>query len=152
MLIASSRRLKFNPKQVCFVRNSSFTERLEKSTFWKWTTSTRPHWKESPKEAAIMFTVFGITGSSSMLIVRPMLNKCGLEGNWVDGPWSYRIGSLVFVSPIYASILITLGTLSGRHLFFATMGKKIIGRFFPSKFREKIACNPAIQKKAKPKT
>ena len=112
--------------------------------FWAWTTQQRPHWRDSPVEAAVLFCVFGITGSSSVALVRPFLkNTIGLEGTWRDGPWSYRIGSLVLVSPIYATVLIFTGTIAGRHMYFATMGRKILGRFLPRKLGEKIGCEPA---------
>jgi hypothetical protein len=40
--------------------------------------------------------VFAITGSSTAFIVRPLLGDgLGLKGNFKDGPWSYRITSLV---------------------------------------------------------
>ena len=70
------------------------------SSFWKWTTQVRPSWKESPVEAAVIFTVFGITGSSSVALVRPCLHTMGLEGSMIEGPWSYRIGSFVCISPV----------------------------------------------------
>lgn len=79
----------------------------------------------------------------------PTVSRCGmhqamgLEGNMKDGPWSYRILSLLIVSPIYSVVLITLGTLSGRHLFFANMGGKILKRFVPKKVGERIICPPA---------
>ena len=53
------------------------------------------------------------------------------EGSMKEGPWSYRIGSLVIVSPIYSVVLLTVGTLAGRHRFFARMSYKIMGRFVP---------------------
>jgi len=112
--------------------------------FWAWTTQQRPHWRESPVEAAVLFCVFGITGSSSVALVRPFLkNTIGLEGTMREGPWSYRIGSLVLVSPIYATVLIFTGTVAGRHMYFAMMGRKILGRFLPRKLGQKIGCEPA---------
>ena len=114
------------------------------SRFWTWTTTKRPHWRESGKEAAILFTVFGITGSSSVMLVRPSLKSLGLEGNMRDGPWSYRVISLLAVSPIYSVVLMTLGTLAGRHLFFANMGSKILRRFLPRAAADKLLmCPPA---------
>ena len=65
------------------------------------------------------------------------------EGSLRDGPWSYRIGSLVLVSPIYATVLIFTGTVAGRHMYFAMMGRKILGRFLPRKLGQKIGCEPA---------
>ena len=81
-----------------------------KARFWTWTTQARPSWRESKLEAAVIFCVFGVTGSTSVAVVRPCLkNSIGLEGNMVDGPWSYRILSLLAVSPIYACFLLTFG-------------------------------------------
>ena len=100
--------------------------------FWTWTCQVRPHWRESPTEAAVAFCVFGVTGSTSVALVRPFLKTTiGLEGSMREGPWSYRITSLVLVSPIYATLLVTFGTVAGRHRFFAYMASKIFGRFLP---------------------
>ena len=49
-----------------------------------------------------------------------------------EGPWSYRITSLLAVSPIYATLLVSFGTVAGRHRFFAAMAHKIFGRFVPT--------------------
>eukprot|EP00747_Dinoflagellata_sp_TGD_P023187 gnl/TRDRNA2_/TRDRNA2_129620_c0_seq1.p1 gnl/TRDRNA2_/TRDRNA2_129620_c0~~gnl/TRDRNA2_/TRDRNA2_129620_c0_seq1.p1 ORF type:complete len:211 (+),score=15.36 gnl/TRDRNA2_/TRDRNA2_129620_c0_seq1:71-634(+) len=117
--------------------------------FWNWTTQPRPSWRESPVEAAVIFCVFGITGSTSVAVVRPLLKETiGLEGSLRDGPWSYRILSILLVSPVYACILVTVGTLAGRHTYFAGMAKKIFGRFVPASFRSQIACAPARAKTA----
>mmetsp|Transcript_12341 Transcript_12341/g.18411 ORF Transcript_12341/g.18411 Transcript_12341/m.18411 type:complete len:256 (+) Transcript_12341:3-770(+) len=114
-----------------------------RSRFWRWTTQARPSWRKSPKEAAILFVVFGITGSTSVAIVRPALkHTIGLEGSLKDGPWSYRIGSLVLVSPVYACILLSVGTLAGRHAFAAKMFQKIMGRFLPASVTARITCAP----------
>ena len=115
-------------------------------SFWRWTTQHRKHWKEDKFEAAVLFCVFGITGSSSMLFVRPSLKYLGIEGTWQDGPWSYRILSILIISPIYATILMTLGTLAGRHNFFAKMGIKIYSRFLPSSVSSKLICKDASTK------
>lgn len=121
------------------------------SKFWAWTTQARPHWKESHKEAAVLFTVFGITGSTSVALVRPFLkHSLGIEGTMMDGPNSYRLISVVLVSPIYACVLVTVGTIAGRHTYFANMARKIFGRFIPGQaLKEKVACRPAIEKAKK---
>ena len=107
--------------------------------FWEWTSQHRPSWKESPVEAAVAFVVFGITGSTSVALVRPTLKRTiGLEGNMRDGPWSYRITSILAVSPIYATLLVTFGTLAGRHRFFAYMANKIFCRFLPGSVMERV--------------
>ena len=119
--------------------------------FWKWTTQERPHWRESMVEAIVLFCVFGVTGSSSMMLVRPALAGLGLKGNMVDGPWTYRILSLLIVSPIYACVLVTVGTLAGRHTYFARMAAKIYGRFLPKSFGINPVCPPAARKIDGPK-
>jgi hypothetical protein len=106
--------------------------------FWRWTTKERPHWRESPSEAVVAIAVFGVTGTTSVTLVRPTLKSAGLEGSMTEGPWSYRILSVLAISPIYATMLITFGTLAGRHRFFATMGKKIWGRFVPRSWTDRI--------------
>lgn len=68
----------------------------------------------------------------------------------MEGPNSYRLISFILVSPIYACVLVTVGTLAGRHTYFANMARKIFGRFIPGQaFKEKIACSPAIEKAKK---
>ena len=114
--------------------------------FWAWTTQKRPSWREDKTEAAVLFCVFGLTGSSSVGLVRPCLSKLGLEGSLKDGPNSYRVISILSVTPIYSMILFTLGTLSGRHAYFASQWRKIFSRFIPSKAVDKIVqvgCPPA---------
>jgi hypothetical protein len=64
----------------------------------------------------------------------------GIEGTIIEGPWSYRIASVFIISPIYACVLVTVGTLAGRHVFFANMARKIVSRFMPSKFSTKLGC------------
>ena len=116
------------------------------SRFWKWTIQPRPSWKVDKTEAAVLFCVFGATGSSSMLLVRPALGKLGLEGSWKEGPNSYRAISFFSVTPIYSLILLTLGTLAGRHAYFAAMTFKIWNRFLPKSVSNKLvpkACNTA---------
>ena len=47
------------------------------------------------------------TVSFQVAMVRPFLrDTIGLEGTMADGPWSYRIGSLLLISPIYACVRI----------------------------------------------
>ena len=142
--------LKFKPTGLRFSSNGSSPAESLSSRFWKWTTQERPHWRESKLEAAVLFCVFGVTGSSSVALVRPALHNAGIQGTMMEGPNSYRVLSILIVSPIYATVLMTLGTLSGRHNYFAKMGMKILGRFFPGKVLSKAKCNPA-QKKELPK-
>ena len=64
----------------------------------------------------------------------------------MEGPNSYRAATILLFSPIYAIILFSIGTLSGRHNFFAKMSIKILGRFMPKKVSSSLLCTPAKQK------
>jgi hypothetical protein len=103
--------------------------------FWAWTLAHHPPFKwramSNLPDKALVFTVFGLTGSASVMCVRPCLGKVGIEGSLRDGPWSYRIASVALVSPAYAVLLVALGTLSGRHRFFGKMSARILSRFGP---------------------
>lgn len=76
--------------------------------------------------------MFGITGSSSMYVVRPMLRDVGgLEGSFRDGPWSYRLISLAVLMPAYSLMLVTFGTIAGRHHYFKRVALRMWGRLLP---------------------
>lgn len=82
------------------------------------------------REMALICTVFAITGSSTMVVVRPAVsNGLGLQGNFKDGPWSFRICSLVVMTPIYATLLLVVGTIFGRHAYFRHFSVKMWSRF-----------------------
>eukprot|EP01084_Bolivina_argentea_P158984 276912_1 len=151
--------LELYSRQAFRIRNRSATppfypqNRFQSSGSWlrfvKWTTQTRapPKWStEWWKEGAVIFTVFGVTGSSSLYLVRPLMPKLGLEGSFKEGPWSYRIGSLLLVSPCYTLILLSIGSLAGRHAFFAKQAQKMWGRFLPSSLSQKLVCPPGKAK------
>lgn len=81
-------------------------------------------------EMVLLCTVFAITGSSSLVLVRPAVSKgLGLQGSMKEGPWSYRICSLVVMTPIYTVLLVAVGTAFGRHAYFRHFAVKMISRF-----------------------
>lgn len=134
------------------MRNALPRRSISTNGFWQWTTASRPSWKENKTEAAVAFIVFGITGSLSVVAVRPSLKSIfGIEGTLVDGPNSYRIMSILCVSPVYAAVLLAIGTLSGRHNYFAKMSMKILGRFVPKTVIHRVMCKPAQAKIDAPK-
>jgi hypothetical protein len=78
----------------------------------------------------LLCTVFAITGSSTMFLVRPAVsNILGLQGSMKEGPWSYRICSLVIMTPMYAILLVGVGTVFGRHAYFRHFSVKMFSRF-----------------------
>ena len=81
-------------------------------------------------EMVLICTVFAITGTSTMVLVRPAVSDVlGLKGSFKEGPWSYRICSLVIMTPVYASLLVCVGTLFGRHAYFRFFAVKMFSRF-----------------------
>ncbi len=61
-------------------------------------------------EMTLLCTVFAITGTSTMVLVRPAMSEVlGLKGSLKDGPWSYRICSIVIMTPLYAGMLVFVG-------------------------------------------
>ena len=81
-------------------------------------------------EMALLCTVFAITGTSTMVLVRPAVSDVlGLKGSLKEGPWSYRICSLVIMTPVYATLLVFVGTLFGRHAYFRFFAVKMFSRF-----------------------
>uniref|UniRef100_A0A6B2LSS5 DUF6787 domain-containing protein n=1 Tax=Arcella intermedia TaxID=1963864 RepID=A0A6B2LSS5_9EUKA len=48
-----------------------------------------------------------------------------------DGPWSYRLGYVTTITPVYSVLLVFFGTVFGRHLFFRRMSVRIWSRFIP---------------------
>lgn len=102
--------------------------------FWQSFTGPKPmpeRWTPSwYREMVLVCTVFAITGSSTMIVVRPAVSKgLGLHGSMKDGPWSYRICSLVIMTPIYATLLVMVGTVFGRHHYFRHFSVKMWSRF-----------------------
>mmetsp|Transcript_151 Transcript_151/g.367 ORF Transcript_151/g.367 Transcript_151/m.367 type:complete len:141 (-) Transcript_151:359-781(-) len=62
--------------------------------------------------------------------VRPAVSKgLGLKGSFKEGPWSFRICSLVVMTPIYATLLVCVGTVFGRHHYFRHFSVKMWSRF-----------------------
>ncbi|CAG8644411.1 21160_t:CDS:2 [Cetraspora pellucida] len=109
---------------------STTTEELERWS-WKW-------WKEW----TIIFIVFGITGSTTVRIVRPVVtNVLGIDGGFIDGPWTYRISYLCITIPLYSIILLIVGTLFGRHAYFKKIVLRMYGRFIPSRLIKRIRGN-----------
>lgn len=82
------------------------------------------------REMVLLCTVFAITGSSTMILVRPAVSKgLGLSGSLREGPWTYRICSIVIMTPVYCTMLVAVGTVFGRHSYFRHFAIKMISRF-----------------------
>jgi hypothetical protein len=80
----------------------------------------------------VVFVVFGITGGLSVRLSAWLLHGVlGLEGGFIDGPWSYRIIYLLLIPPCYSAILATIGTLLGKGAYFRARVVKMWRRILP---------------------
>ena len=68
-------RLVRNTLKLTTQRSSSYY-----SKFWRWTTQERASWKSDWREGIVICSIFAVTGSSSMIFVRPALKSVlGIE-------------------------------------------------------------------------
>ena len=91
-------------------------------------------WKiESNLQFAIIFIVFGITGSSSVFIRRIILEYLG---------WNHLNGFIKFllVFPIFQVLLLVVGTAFGQFRFFWEFEKKMFRRL---KFKKETTDHPS---------
>ncbi len=118
-----------------------------KMTFWQWTTQQRPLWHKNIDEAIITVVLFVVTLRISAFITSLIAAYLfGIHGTLVDGPNSFRVLSLLCISPVYAVLLAIIGTLGGRHVYFAGMSMKILNRFVPKTVLNRVICAPAKRK------
>lgn len=97
-----------------------------KSGFWR-------HW-------LLVFVVFGITGSLTVLFSRFLLqNILNLQGGLISGPWSYRVVYLVLIPPFYSLTLVTVGTVLGKGVYFRARVVQMWLRLLPSRLRRRLS-------------
>ena len=87
----------------------------------------------------IVLVVFSLAGSGITRIA-PLILKdlLGLQGGFIDGPWSYRLLYLALIPPIYSVLLVTIGTLFGKHYYFRARAMKLWGRLLPGPVGRKL--------------
>ena len=78
-------------------------------------------------QLVIIFIVFGITGSTSAYITRPVLAIIGITKETMN-PWFYWPLSLLLILPVYKVLLIIIGTIFGQHTFFWNFVKNMLVR------------------------
>ena len=80
-----------------------------------------------------ILTVYGITGTLVTLLSRLILNGAlQMEGGLITGPWAYRGVYLLVIPPLYSVMLIAVGTVFGRHLYFRRRVFKMWSRLLPT--------------------
>ncbi len=82
---------------------------------------------KSNLQLIIIFLVFGITGSVSVLISTLVLDLINLEEVTNLG-WIYWLLRIVIIFPIYQILLLVIGTLFGEFNFFKNFIKKMFRR------------------------
>ena len=81
---------------------------------------------ESLKQLVIVFLVFAITGSLSVVLGKPIIDfffEDGLENNLF-----YWIIRVIIIFPLYQILLIIIGTIFGEFKYFWRIEKKILIR------------------------
>ena len=82
-------------------------------------------------QVLVIFVVFGITGSSSMIITKPILNIFGIVKENFQGNLEivlYYILKIVLVFIAYQFLLVFFGWVFGQHNFFWNFEKKMLRR------------------------
>lgn len=82
-------------------------------------------------QVLVIFIVFGVTGSSSMLITKPILNFFGIIKENFQGNFEiilFYILKIVLVFIAYQFLLVFFGWIFGQHTFFWNFEKKMLSR------------------------
>ena len=80
-----------------------------------------------------VFIVFAITGSSSMLIGRPIIKLIGITKENLN-PFIYWVLFIIIGLVFYQILLVTFGWLFGQFKFFWDFEKKMLRRFGLGRF------------------
>ena len=81
----------------------------------------------------IILIVFGLTGSSSLFVSKPVLEFIGLtrssfSSDFLWGGLSYHFLRLLMIFPVYQVLLVAYGWLFGQFNFFWQFEKNMLSR------------------------
>ncbi|WP_029036136.1 DUF6787 family protein [Salinimicrobium xinjiangense] len=81
----------------------------------------------------IILIVFGLTGSSSLFVTRPVLEFIGLSRmnfspEFLWGGISYHAIKLLMIFPVYQILLVAYGWIFGQFRFFWQFEKNMLSR------------------------
>lgn len=84
-------------------------------------------------QVLLIFLVFGITGSSSLYVARPLLEYFGMARpdfapGFFWGGLSYYVIRILTIFPTYQILLVTYGWLFGQFEFFWNFEKNMLSR------------------------
>jgi hypothetical protein len=92
-----------------------------------WINKLKEKWKvKSSGQFAMILIVFALTGSTVLLIKKPIVDYFTVDG---EKSTMFTIIYLICILPIYNSILLFYGSLLGQFDFFWSYEKKMINRF-----------------------
>ncbi|KAF9421345.1 hypothetical protein BGZ94_008848 [Podila epigama] len=80
----------------------------------------------------LIIVVFSITGSSTMMVVKPLMKALGITGTLAAGPWSYRIAYVVLTFPLYSCMLLLVSSFVCRRAYFEHILIRMWSRLLPS--------------------
>ena len=84
----------------------------------KWLNNLKNKWNITNNfQLVIIFIVFGITGSLSVVVSDPLLYFIGLEKDSMS-PWVFTPLRLLIVFPVYQVLILIIGAAFGQFNFF----------------------------------
>jgi len=87
-------------------------------------------------QVVLILLVFSITGYSSLLIAKPILDLVGLAQETTNS-WIYRPLRILLIFPFYQILIVMYGWLFGQFEFFWNFEKKMLKRIgFKRFFKE----------------
>lgn len=75
----------------------------------------------------LIFLIFGISGSLSVIISEPLLNYLNIK-YFISNNIVYFIIRLIIIFPIYQIVLIIIASLFGEYKYFLAFEKKMLKR------------------------
>lgn len=77
---------------------------------------------QSDRQLAVVFIVFGITGSGSVQLAKPILHLAGISS--IENAWIRVPLRLLLIFPVYQVLLLIVGGIFGQFRFFLNLQKR----------------------------
>lgn len=90
-----------------------------------WFARLREKWQVSTAQVWIILLVFACTGTTVLLVKRPLLAALAGDG---EPPMLLTVAYYALILPIYNTTLLAYGTLFGQFRFFWAYEKRLFGR------------------------
>lgn len=95
-----------------------------------WIRKLQLRWGVTPRQVIIILIVFACTGSTVVMIKKPILNFI-FQGE--DPSWIFYVLYYIFILPIYNLFLLIYGYIFGQFQFFWEFEKRFFNRMFGKK-------------------